>query len=87
MNNDMNQLGHQGHLVPDDELHYGNCVVQPPKNNEYNHNHPIDNIDDYIENYMKVVNEVVDNPNPLIILNTQAYLNSWKNQKEYNPGE
>jgi hypothetical protein len=87
MDNDMNNLGHKGHLIPADDLHYGNCIVQPPKNNEYNDNHPIEDIDDYIENYMKVVNEVVDNPNPLIILNTQAYLDSWKNQKDYNPGE
>jgi hypothetical protein len=87
MDNEMDRLGEKGHLIPTDELHYGNCVVQSPENNEYNDNHPIEDIDDYIENYMKVVNEVVDNPNPLIILNTKAYLNSWKNQKDYNPGE
>jgi len=79
-----NNVGEQGHLIPTEELFYGNCVVQPPKDNVYNDNHPIRDIDAYIKQYLDDVKRIMGNDLDFIIFETtKLYLHSWKNQKNY----
>jgi hypothetical protein len=77
----------EGHLIPTAAITYGNIVLQPKGDNKFNNNHPIKNIDKYIEEYMLELNEFFENSsisqNPLAVLRTKAVLGSWNNQKEY----
>jgi len=79
-----NNVGEQGHLIPTEELFYGNCVVQPPKDNVYNDNHPIRDIDAYIKQYLDDVKRIMgDDLDFIIFETTKLYLYSWKDQKNY----
>jgi len=77
----------EGHLIPTGAITYGNIVLQPKGDNKFNNNHPIKNINSYIEEYMSELNEFFENssikPNQLAVLRTQAVLDSWNKQKEY----
>jgi len=77
----------EGHLIPTEPLAYGNVVLQPKYDNEYNKNHPIKNIDAYSEEYFEQLDDYIKNSmtkqNPVAYLRTQIVLNSWKQQKEY----
>ena len=74
----------EGHLIPTEELFYGNCVVQPPKDNVYNDNHPIRDIDAYIKQYLDDVKRIMgDDLDFIIFETTKLYLHSWKDQKNY----
>ena len=77
----------EGHLIPTEPLAYGNVVLQPKYDNEYNKNHPIKNIDEYSEEYFEQLDDYIKNSmtkeNPVAYLRTQIVLNSWKQQKEY----
>tara|TARA_Y100000361_G_scaffold151641_1_gene169402 strand:- start:660 stop:2411 length:1752 start_codon:yes stop_codon:yes gene_type:complete len=77
----------EGHLIPTEPLAYGNVVLQPKHDNEYNKNHPIKNIDGYVEEYLEQLDEYIDNSmgevNPIAKIRTETVLNSWKRQKEY----
>ena len=77
----------EGHLIPTEPLAYGNVVLQPKYDNEYNKNHPIKNIDAYSEEYFEQLDDYIKNSmtkqNPVVYLRTQIVLNSWKQQKEY----
>jgi len=77
----------EGHLIPTNPIVYGNIVLQPKGDNDFNNNHPIKDIDLYIKEYMEQLNEFFENSiltsNPVIILRTQMVLNSWINQKNY----
>jgi len=77
----------EGHLIPTAAATYGNIVLQPKGDNKFNNNHPIKNIDKYIEEYMLELNEFFENSSigqsQLAVLRTKAVLESWNNQKEY----
>jgi hypothetical protein len=77
----------EGHLIPTVAATYGNIVLQPKGDNKFNNNHPIKNIDSYIDDYMSELNEFFENSsinqNPLAVLRTKVVLGSWNNQKEY----
>ena len=77
----------EGHLIPTEPLAYGNVVLQPKHDNEYNKNHPITNIDAYVAEYLEQLDEYIDNStgnvNALVKMRTEIVLNSWKQQKEY----
>ena len=77
----------EGHLIPTEPLAYGNVVLQPKHDNEYNKNHPIKNIDAYVAEYLEQLDEYIDNStgnvNALVKMRTQIVLNSWKQQREY----
>jgi len=77
----------EGHLIPTEPLAYGNVVLQPKYDNEYNKNHPIKNIDTYIDEYLEQLDEYIENSmgtvNPIVKFRTEIVLKSWKQQKEY----
>ena len=77
----------EGHLIPTEPLAYGNVVLQPKYDNQYNQNHPIKNIDTYVAEYLEQLDEYIDNStgtvNQLVQMRTEIVLNSWKQQKEY----
>jgi hypothetical protein len=76
----------KGHIIADLPLAYGNIVLQSPKDNAYNDNHPIDDMDSYTQKYMSQLKEwaTKNNADTMAILKTEIFLNSWKSQKQIN---
>ena len=77
----------EGHLIPTEPLAYGNVVLQPKYDNAYNKNHPIKNIDAYIEEYLEQLDDYIDNShgkvNMIAKMRTKILLDNWNQQKEY----
>ena len=73
----------EGHKIPTDPKTYGNVVLQLPKDNKYNNNKPITDIDEYIKTYMNELDNWVkanDIDDITAIIKTKIVLESWKNQ-------
>jgi hypothetical protein len=73
----------EGHKIPTDAKTYGNVVLQLPKDNKYNNNKPITDIDEYIKTYMNELDNWVkanDIDDITAIIKTKIVLESWKNQ-------
>lgn len=73
----------QGHVIPTNPIAYGNVVLQLPKDNKYNNNKPITNIDEYIKTYMSELHDWVkanEIDDIIAVSKTKIVLESWKTQ-------
>jgi hypothetical protein len=75
-----------GHIEPTGGVKYGNIVLQPKKDNNYNSNKPINDIEHYTAEYLSNLDVYLDGVSDKDYMareRTKEILNSWKQQKEY----
>ena len=78
----------EGHLIPTKPLEYGNVITQPPGDNSFNNNKPINDLNQYITDYQiqleewfKENNLQSDNEKGMIKYRTLIFIEGWKEQK------
>ena len=76
-----------GHLNPTGGLKYGNIVLQPKEDNDYNSNKPINDIKQYTDEYLSDLDKYLDGVSDKDFMareRTKTILDSWDNQKNYS---
>lgn len=76
-----------GHLNPTGGVKYGNIILQPKEDNNYNSNKPINDIKQYTTEYISDLDKYLEGISDKDFMareRTKTILDSWDNQKNYS---